>query len=76
VRALLGLAVAVLAVLALRAILGPVLATVVVAPSAWIAMGWGGRIVDRRVFPPPPPLPEQRRRVIDATSRPVRAVDR
>jgi hypothetical protein len=77
VRALLGLAVAVLAVLALRAILGPVLATVVVAPSAWIAVAAAGWIFDRKVvFPPPPPLPEQRRRVIDVASRPVRSIDR
>jgi hypothetical protein len=66
-----GVVVAVGAVAALRVILGPILATVVLTPAVSVAILCGWSLAERRLFPDPPPVERWAGPVIDVASRPV-----
>ena len=59
------------AVWALEAILGPILAALVLGPALWVGIVVAGWLVDRRFDAPPPPLPKRTGPVVDVTTRPV-----
>lgn len=67
-----ALAAALGAVWALRVILGPILAALVIGPALWLAVIAAGWMLDRRLFAPPPPPPRRTGPVIDVPARQVR----
>jgi hypothetical protein len=75
-KALAAVAVSVVVVAALRVILGPVLATLVVGPALWIAILVGWSLAERKLFPDPPPTIWRPGPVVDVGSRPAGSLDR
>jgi len=64
-RRLTAVPVALAAVWALEAILGPILAALVLGPALWVGIIVAGRLLERRLFAPPPPAPTRTGPVID-----------
>jgi len=71
-RRLTAVPVALAAVWALEAILGPILAALVLGPALWVGIIVAGRLLERRLFAPPPPAPARTGPVVEVTGRAVR----